>query len=259
LFILFQALADSTLSYCATHALLTAVVCELTAVKLHLPAATRQLLVRSALVMNIGMARAQDILARQHGVPDEFQKNLIQKHPQLSADLLQSLGVIDPDQLDLVRWHHSRDESCGLAHNLPARRLLTLTDSLIAKMAARKTRHAISPLGAAKSFFLSSQADTSTLGSAMATVIGFYPPGTYLQLANGEKAVTIARGLRANQPHVATIVNADGMPLSKYLYRDTAEPQFPIHTPITADKIKIKVSLEQVLKMRAKLTTAAPA
>ena len=60
LFVLFQALADPMLGYCATHALLSAVVCELTAVKLGMPAPQRKALFRAALVMNIGMARAQD-------------------------------------------------------------------------------------------------------------------------------------------------------------------------------------------------------
>ena len=83
LFCLFQALADDTLGYSATHALLCAVVCELTAQKLNMDAALRMALVNAALTMNIGMARDQDSLARQRGAPTDWQRTLIQDTPPL--------------------------------------------------------------------------------------------------------------------------------------------------------------------------------
>lgn len=257
LFILFQALADPALGYCATHALLSAVVCELTGEKLGLAPATRGVLFRAALVMNIGMARAQDSLARQSAVLNDAQRKLIREHPQLSVQILQRMGVTDEDQLDIVRWHHGPDEpdgSCGLAHNLPSRRILRTADTFVAKMAARKTRLAMSPLGATQSIFLGATEDAARIGSAMATAVGFYPPGTYVQLASGEKAVAVARGLRATHPHVVSIVTAGGMPRAKYLYRDTTDPHFAIRTPINAENIKIKISLEKVTRELNALT-----
>lgn len=249
LFILFQALAEVSSGYCATHGLLSAVVCALTAERLDMVALTGGLF-RAALVMNIGMAREQDKLAMQSSLPTEAQRELVRDHPRKSVELLRHMGVSDEDQLDIVRWHHETDESHGLAHNVMARRLLRLADSFVAKMAARKTRLAMSPLGAAKSVFLGATPDTASIGSALATALGFYPPGTYVQLVNGEKAVVVARGLRANLPHVVSIVNAGGMPLSNYLYRETSNAQFGIRTPINAERIKVKISLEKVQKLR---------
>lgn len=254
LFVLFQALADESLGYCATHALLSAVVCELTANKLGMADGAKRVLFRSAMAMNVGMAQAQDSLARQSWAPVEAQRKLIRDHPQKSLEILQNFGVVDADQLDIVRWHHELDESCGMARNWMSRRILRMVDVFVAKMAARKTRLAMSPLGAVKSLFLGATVDTATLGSAMATALGFYPPGTYVQLVNGEKAVSVERGLRASNPHVVSIVNPGGMPLSKYLYRDTANPQFAIRSPLNAEKIKVKVSLEKVLKARTEHT-----
>ena len=250
LFILFQALADNDLGYCATHALLSAVVCALTAQKLALPENTELALFRSALVMNIGMARIQDRLATQSTAPNEPQRRLIREHPQKSIAILQQIGVMDEEQLDLVRGHHELDESGVPASQVQSRRLLHLADSFVAKMAARKTRLAMSALSAAKSLVLDAAQDTAKIGSAMATVLGFYPPGTYVQLVNGEKAVVAVRGPRANQPQVVSIVNPGGMPLSQYLYRDTADPHFAVRAPLNAEKIKVKVSLEGVRKAR---------
>ena len=246
LFTLFQALPDLSLGYCATHALLCAVVCELTAEKLEMPLPNRKVLFRAALIMNIGMARDQDSLASQSTPPNEAQRKLIKEHPQLSLDILRAFGLLDEDQLDIVRWHHEHDAMPDLVKDSLSQRILCTADGFVAKMAPRKTRQAISPLGAAKALFLKTADDAKRLSSAMTTAIGFYPPGTYVQLVNGETAVAIARGLRANTPQVLTIIKADGMPLSKYIPRDTGDPAFAIHAPLNAKTIKVKVSLEKV-------------
>ena len=48
-----------------------------------------------------------------------------------------------------------------------------------------------------------------------------------------------------------SIVNPGGMALSHYLYRDTADPRHAIRSPLNAEKIKVRVSLEKVAKVRA--------
>lgn len=247
LFVLFQALGDLSLGYCATHALLSAVVCRQTAHRLGMSDAARQTLFRSALVMNIGMARTQDDLARQNPIPSAAQRKLIREHPQISCEILRRFGVTDTDWLDIVRWHHEVDESIGLARNRTSRRLLRAADCLIARMAPRTTRLAMAPLNSATAMMPGTPEDATAIGNAMIAVVGFYPPGTYVQLVNGEKAVSVARGARANNPQVVSLVNPGGMPLSPYLYRDTSDPQFAIRSPLNAEKIKVKVSPEAVL------------
>jgi hypothetical protein len=248
LFVLFQALDKVSLGYCATHALLVAVVCALTADKLGLPRAPRQALFRAALMMNLGMAQAQDQLARQSTPPNDAQRRLIKEHPEKSLALLHAFGLRDPDTLDMVRWHHDSDAPGALPHNQPYRRLLHCADNFVAKMAPRKTRLAMSPLGAASALRHNAAADTATLVTAMADSVGFYPPGTYVQLVNGEKAVAVARGRHANTPHVMSVVSAGGLPLHPGQYHDTSQPHSAIRTPLNAEKIKVKVSLDDVAK-----------
>ncbi|MEO8542805.1 MAG: hypothetical protein ABI434_04440 [Burkholderiaceae bacterium] len=248
LFVLFQALADPALGYCATHALLSAVVCELTGVKVGMSRPLRKSLFRAALVMNIGMARAQDRLATQSGMPNEGQRMLIRDHPQLSVELLQAQGVVDHDTLDIVLWHHEPDAAPGLADNLQARRLLRVADIFVAKMAARKTRLSMSPMGAAKSMVIDASGNAPVLASAVATAIGFYPPGTYVQLVNGERAVVVARGARAHEVEVVSVVTAGGMPLAQYPYRDARESRYAVRAPVNAEKIKVQVSFERAYK-----------
>lgn len=251
LFVLFQALADPALGYCATHALLSAVVCELTAAKLGISGAQRKSLFRAALMMNVGMARAQDMLATQNAMPSEAQRQLIREHPRQGVELLQVMGLDDADALDTVRWHHDPDAGPALAANLQQRHLLRVADTFVAKMAARKTRLAMSPLGAARSMVLDASGAAPVVASAVATAVGFYPPGTYVQLVNGERAVVVRRGPRAHEADVVSIVGAGGMPLPTYLHRDVRESHVAIRAPVNAEKIKVLVSFERAYRALA--------
>ena len=253
LFCLYQALADDSLGYCATHALLCAVMCELTATKLGIDAAHRHSLVAAALTMNIGMARDQDSMARQSSAITEWQRGLVKDHPLLGERMLRELGVDDPLQLDLVRWHHTPLSEEGLPANLVNRRLLNLTDVFVARTAARSTRSALSPVAAVKSMVFGAEGDDLGLGSAMAQAVGFYPPGTYVKLSNGEVAVAVQRGQRANTPWVISIVGSDAMPLAKYQRTSTTEPRTAIHSPVNFDKIKVTVSADKVQKARERI------
>ena len=254
LFCLFQALADSTLGYCATHALLCAVVCELAAQKLGLDDHQRQALMSAALTMNIGMAREQDVLARQSSAPSEAQRKLIQEHPQLSVEILRGYGIDGAEELDLVRWHHLPDTPEGLAHTLSSRRLLSMTDVFVAKMAARRTREALSPLESAKSIYLQTEKEvTASVGAALTAAVGFYPPGTYVRLVGGETAVAVQRGARANTPWVIVIVDKNGMPTFNYHCLDSADPANAIASPMLFRSGKVVINGERVRRAREKI------
>ena len=201
----------------------------LTAERLALPPGDQALWLRSALVMNIGMARPQDSLSRQHKPPDPSQRQIIAAHPPNSINILRGFGVHDDELLGIVHWHHAPDVASLQAEQLASLRLLSLSDGLIAKMAPRISRAAMTPLGAAKSLVLEATPSTSALRPAMAAVLGFYPPGTYGQLVNGEIAVVVKRGGRATTPRVASIMAASGMALSKYTYYDTSDARSPQH------------------------------
>ncbi|MDD2923935.1 hypothetical protein [Rhodoferax sp.] len=249
LFVLFQALPDLNMGYCATHALLCGVISTLAAERLAQAEDSAPMLLRSALVMNIGMAQPQDNLARQRTPPNPMQRQIIATHPPTSADILRGFGMQDEALLALVHWHHAPHAAALPATQQTGLHLLSLADSLVAKMAPRVSRPAMTPLGAAKSLVLSSCADTSTLRPAMAAVLGFYPPGSYVELANAETAVVIKRGARATTPHVASIMSASGMPLSKYIYRDTRDARWAVKKPLERS-VNIHVNLDKIRHLR---------
>lgn len=250
LFCLFQALADPTQGYSATHALLCAVICHMTSVKLAIPKPQHDALLSAALLMNIGMAREQDSLARQSTAPTEWQRTLIQEHPEKSVAILQSFGVDNPEVLDMVRWHHAPDSPQGMPSTLMARSVLALADSFIAKMAGRKTRASLSPLKAVKSMVMAAQGSAQGVASAMAQAAGFYPPGTYVKLANGETALSVQRGERANTPWVIPILDKDGVALAKHICKETTTPAYTIAAAVAAESMRVILSLDKVRKAR---------
>ena len=256
LFCLFQALADSALGYCATHALLCAVVSRITSRKLGLDAQQQSALFRAALTMNIGMARDQDSMARQSASPTDWQRNLIREHPEKSVQILIDFGVDDAEQLDIVRWHHTVSAPQGLPQTRAARRLLLMVDAFVARMAARKTRSPISPVKAVRAMVLGAEGEAIGVGSALAQAVGFYPPGTYVLLANDETAVSVQRGARANTPWVMSILGKDGIAVNPGLCKDTALAAYAIESPVNFEKVKITVSPDKVRRARAAIPRA---
>lgn len=253
LFCLFQALADTGQGYCATHALLCGVIGELTARKLELPPLQRAHLLRAALTMNIGMARDQDSLARQQGAPTEWQRTLIQEHPGRSVEILQGFGLTDSQVLDLVQWHHQPESREAVPENAMARRILSLADHFVAKMASRKTRAALSPVRAVKSMVMGAEGVALGVGSAMAQAASFYPPGTYVRLANGETGVSVQRGPRANMPWVISILDKNGIALSQLVCKETNTPATTIAAAVPAEQVHVTLGLERVRKARDKI------
>jgi len=253
LFCLYQALADESLGYCATHALLCALVCDLTAQKLSMEPLPRQSLMTAALTMNIGMAREQDRLSRQDAPPTDAQRTLINEHPRLGMEILEGFGVDDADLLDIVRWHHAPEDPQAHPSTFDSRRLLNLADSFIARTSARKTRSPQSAMKAVKSMVLGAQGDAIGVGSAMAQAVSFYPPGTYVQLVNGDIAVSVQRGARANTPWVISIIDKDALPIVKYVPRDTSEAAWTITQPVNFETVRVAVSLEKVRRARERI------
>ena len=73
-----------------------------------------------------------------------------------------------------------------------------------------------------------------------------------MALANGEIAVSAQRGAAANTPMVVSAMHADGMPLGHYLLRDTSLSEFAIRSPVSPQRIRLKISAPQVRKVLGK-------
>ena len=260
LFVLMQSLRDSANRYSTTHALLVAVVCDLTARQLNLwTDEIRDVLCCAALTMNMSMMQLQDQLAAQEHAPQPDQRDLIKEHPQSTVEILRMAGVRDERWLQAVALHHSTEP--GPLGQRPVgeqlARLIQRADVFTARMSARATRKAMSATAAAQAIYNDETDKPDEAGGAILKALGLYPPGCFVRLKNGEVAVVLARGRRANEPLVASIVSRDGLPMGAPTMRDTRLPLFNTAGGVAAHEVKVMLNPLNLLNKRPALKQAS--
>jgi hypothetical protein len=243
LYLLLQAAGTDLERYSACHAMLCALVCELCAERFGWPASEVITLVRAALTMNLSMSDMQDTLARQAEPLSPAQRAQIDSHPERSAALLESAGVVDALWLEVVRRH--RDDAAPAADPapVPAQRLAELlrrVDVYTAKLSSRAGREQRSPAIAARDTCIGPNGKPDRIGATLLRALGLYPPGCFVELANGDFGVVMQRGNRAHTPVVAALRRQDGgtyMPPSR---RDTARRGHAVVHGVTRGAVKVR-------------------
>lgn len=252
LFVLVQMLSQSHYGYCATHALLCAVTCQIIAPLAEIGGEERLALTRAALTQNIGISRLQDSLAHQVQPLSDAQKDTVQNHPTTSAAVLRERGVTDQLWLAMVQDHHESPDGKGYPNgktNLTnTQQLLRMADLFVARISPRKSRRGLAPNLAVGNIYIEAQETSSQLGAIFVKQLGLYPPGTYVRLKSDETALVVRRGSRVNTPLAMAIADEQGMPLSVPSKRDTQYPGYSIQSPVAPEEVKIRVDTSRLLK-----------
>lgn len=252
LLILIQGTTSESRNYSVGHALLVAAVCELAARHLAAwPAAWREPLRCAALTMNIAMTALQDVLALQEAPPSPQQRALIDRHAELGAERLRACGVGDELWLAAVAQHHASRP--GRLAELPAAaqlaRLIQRADIFAARLSRRRTRQALSGMAAAKAAYLDENRQADDAGAAIVKATGIHPPGSFVRLASGEVAVVLRRGRLANEPLVASVLSAAGMPLCEPARRDTRIARHAVAAGVAPQELRLRLNLEQLASL----------
>lgn len=238
--------------YSATHAMLVACVCTLTARQtLQWPDAQVLQLGCAALTMNVSMARLQDSLAHQAEPLTAEQLRTVHHHAEYSETLLRACGVTDPVWLEAVRRHHHRGRG-PLAGQSPGRqtaRLLQRADVFGARLAPRAIRRSMPATAAMRASYYDDERQVDEAGAAILRTLGIYPPGTFVRLASGEVAVVLRRGASAITPRVAVVIGRSGLPTGEPIPRDTAQDAYRITAPLPPHDVKLLVPVERLLAL----------
>lgn len=252
LFVLVQMLHDQRHGYSVTHALLSAVTCQLTAPLANIRGERLASLSQAALTMNIGMRELQDRLASQNQPLDFEQRLAIERHPIEGANRLRRLGVTDETWLSLVEDHHEtpdgRGYPTGKAVRDPLQHLLRMSDLFVARISPRKSRRGLASNVAMRDLYLEMRNHSGELGAIFAKQLGMYPPGTYVRLQSGETAVVIRRGTRLDCPLTVAVADPIGVPLSPPQVRDTQQPGLGIKRYLDPEEVRVRIDLARLLK-----------
>jgi len=260
LYLLFQLAGHSAVGYSASHALVSAVLCQLMAQELALPQAERDSLVRAAFTMNVAMTAMQDVLANQAERPSPEQQDMIRTHPVKAAMLLGNLGVQDEDWLEIVSMHHDesveRAEIDSLTPPQRLTRILKMVDRYAAMISPRMTRAGRTATESASSIMASAANKTDVIAHALVKVVGLCPPGTFVRLDNDEVAVVVKRSSKANQPLVAIVTNAEGEPLRIPRLHSTAQAYPRIKQALGAGAVRAPLSHYFILQISGHIQSA---
>ncbi len=249
--VLVQLLFDQSMGYSATHALLCAGLCDMVAPGAGLSAVERTTLFRAALTMNIGMTRAHDSMARQMEELTDAQRVTVRQHPLVGADILRRVGVGDAQWLRLVEEHHEQPDGSGYPNGRQvdglAHRLLQMADVYVACISPRRSRGGLLSQNVARELYLGPDHKPDPLGALFVKSVGFYPPGSYVRLANDEVAVVARRGARANTPWVYSIIGRQGLPLGEPALRDTSQPSHEVRSSLAPGDVRLVLNLPKLL------------
>lgn len=239
--------------YSIRHSMDVAITCHVVGNALEMDETALTSTVAAALTMNLSVLDLQDELQAQKEPLTAAQREVIQRHPHESTQLLRELGVADPVWLEAVLSHHEALDGSGYGAgrkgeeiSLPAQ-LVSLGDVYCARISSRKYRRALRPNAALRALFLEQGKKVSQeLASRFIKAIGVFPAGTPVRLDNGEIAVVTSRGEKPSAPEVSAIVNVQGMPYVKPLRRDTNNPTWRVREVMEWNDVGAMPSMQAV-------------
>jgi HD-GYP domain-containing protein (c-di-GMP phosphodiesterase class II) len=254
LYHLIHAAGHTTEKYSSHHALLVMLVCEQAAKVLGWAPEVVRSLGCAALSMNVAMAALQDHLATSDTPLTPAVREQIRVHPEQGAQLLREAGLDDVLWIAAVQLHHDHGDGQTPLAELPQERqlarLLRRADIFTAKISRRRTRAPMSPVQAAREACLGAGGVPDEIGGALLRATGLYPPGSFVELANGERGIVVARGRRANLPWVASLVAPTGMALGEPALRDTIESRFAVRSAVPSAQVKVRPDHTRILSLR---------
>jgi HD-GYP domain-containing protein (c-di-GMP phosphodiesterase class II) len=238
--------------YSANHSLLVCVLVALSAPVIPgWDPAWDDALTLAALTMNVSIAALQDDLARQLEKPSAAQRAQLEAHCTRSVEILQALGVDDPNWLQAVRDHHDAPPGpvSGRSTGELLARLVRRADRYAARLSPRKSRPASAATAAAQAAFFDEGGHHDEAGQALVKTLGLYPPGSWVQLQCGEVAMVLRRAGAPKAPVVASLVSKSGMPFDVPALRNTRLPSFEVTGAVAPSKVKVRANLDVLEKM----------
>ncbi len=238
--------------YPVIHSIHTALACHSISKGMGWSSEERLMPMAAALTMNIAMIDLQKTLYFQREPLSETQSVEVKTHPERSADFLEKCGVRDDAWLNAVFQHHELLDGSGYPMSLKGTdivqlaRIVTIGDMYSAKIANRAYRSSVLPAKALHHLFLSRESVDAVMSRVLIKRLGLYPPGSFVELMNGEIAVVTHAGKDARFPVLHSVVKANGTAMAKPVLRDCTREEFAIKRLLSKNEARIEVNKYQL-------------
>ncbi|MGR9044152.1 MAG: HD-GYP domain-containing protein [Gammaproteobacteria bacterium] len=247
-------LLDQEALYTHIHPVLCAILTELLTKRRKIPDQDRMSFIAAALTQNIGLWHEQECLSHQTTPLTDKQHKIIFEHPYRSREMMHDAGIDNEDWLNALLLHHERLDGKGYPQGLSGEaipesvRILSLADSYSAMILPRQYRDGVFVKQALRDIYRQcSSAVDAELAALLIKEVGIYPPGAFVQLANGEIAIVLRRGLKnANAPLVLSIMSPRGAPYGNPQQRDTHQNQLYGIVKVVPHIDNLKLNLSQI-------------
>ncbi|MCP4338608.1 MAG: HD domain-containing protein [Desulfobulbaceae bacterium] len=197
----------------------------------------------AALLHDIGKSKIPDSILLKKGKLTDEEFEIIRNHPKAGAEILLEQKGLSALDLAACWGHHIRYDGGGYpkqptwAVRHPVTALLQICDVFEALTAVRPYKAALEPQGAYTIMLGDRGAFHPGLMAAFITMVGLYPPGTYVRLSDRRVGMVTEVTEIIDRPKVTIILSKFGEPL-------TGEDRYLLDL---TDKATQGVSVDQLL------------
>jgi HD-GYP domain-containing protein (c-di-GMP phosphodiesterase class II) len=233
-----------TMPYSIRQSCNVAVITELVCRQLDWVPEQRLSVVAAALTMNVSILALQDALYSHQGPLDATQRAAIDTHPSGGVSALRGAGVADDNWLSAVGQHHEAFDGSGYPGRIKGEdimqsaRILAIADRYCALISERGYREG-TPADVALRKILVAYGPSldPQLAARLVREVGIYPPGTAVELSNGELGIVVQRTADARQPIVRAVLNAQGSTLRDFPKRITSKSAFAVKAAVSRARL----------------------
>ena len=222
-----------------SHPMNVAVLSMIVGKEARLSAEEMTVLGLGALFHDIGKERLPKKLLKKRGEMTRPEKELMERHPAYGADVLAGIDVFPPGAATVVAQHHERTDGSGYPRGLEGdainrlARMVAIADAYDNHCNRPDPMESLTPY-LALSFMFGQQKhlfDVELL-ALFIRCLGVYPPGTVVELSNGEVGMVMAVN-PSNQLNPSVMLYDPDVPKKEALIVDLAdEPDLRVEKSI---------------------------
>ena len=214
--------------YSVFHVIQCAILCAFLSQEEGLSEHDQRIVIAAALTANVSMHALQDRLSKQDGMLTPDQDDEVKLHPEKSVYLLQVVGVKDKIWLKTVLNHHERGDASGYPAGLlfdeigQGGLMQAVVDCYSEMVSTRDYREPLFIKDALSTFLLNnSKTYDEHYALQIIKQLSIYPPGSFVELNNGEIAIVMKRGTKnPMKPIVKSFIGPDKKRYINPLYRE---------------------------------------
>lgn len=218
------------------HAMQCSILCHTLFSRQNLSDEERQNIMSAALTANIGMRGFYEQIQKQETPLSATQRRMIAQHPQKSAKMVHDVGVKNATWLKVILQHHELNDGSGYPSSLTKNQIVVGAKALAiadrySMMISSHSKYDPISIGDALKIFFMEQGDKYEKALCMRFVLELtlFPPGSFVELANGDTAIVVRRNLeQASQPVVKSVADPIGQVFEEPIERDTSDKKFEI-------------------------------